>query len=79
MFHCSISLSNAYLCSAGTYHSGSFTKAAKKLFMTPQGLSKSIKSLEEELGTELLSRSSKGVSLTENGHVFLESAQSLYD
>ncbi|MBE6117445.1 MAG: LysR family transcriptional regulator [Erysipelotrichaceae bacterium] len=59
--------------------SGSFTKAARKLFMTPQGLSKSIKSLEEELGAELLSRSSKGVSLTENGRIFMESAQILYD
>lgn len=58
---------------------GSFTKAARELFMTPQGLSKSIKSLEKELGTELFSRSAKGVSLTENGHVFMEYAQGLYD
>lgn len=41
--------------------------AAEKLFVTPQALSMAIKKLEEELRMPLLSRSSTGTSLTENG------------
>lgn len=50
---------------------GSITKAAEKLCMTPPALSLSIKSLEEELQTTLLDRSSKGVHLTANGEYLL--------
>ena len=58
--------------------SGSFSKAAQKLFITPQGLSKSIKGLESELGIIMLHRNNKGISLTEKGKVFLEAARDLY-
>ena len=45
----------------------SITKAARLLYITPQGLSKSIKNLESELHTQLLNRTTQGISLTETG------------
>ena len=45
----------------------SITKAAKQLYITPQGLSKTIKNLEFEFQTTLLNRNASGISLTETG------------
>ena len=50
---------------------GSFSKAAAELFITQQGLSRTIKNLESELKVTLLERSNKGVDLTKEGHIFL--------
>lgn len=50
---------------------GSINKAAKKLYMTQPNISRSIHSLEEEMGQELLIRTNKGIQLTPAG-------QSLY-
>lgn len=58
---------------------GSFSKAAQQLYITPQGLSKSIRNLEDELGVVLLIRTSKGISLTENGRKFLNVAEEVYE
>lgn len=46
---------------------GSFSRAAELLSYTPSGLSQLVNSLEEELNLQLLHRSKKGVSLTEDG------------
>ena len=46
---------------------GSINKAAEKLYLAPSSLTSSIKSLEAELGYELLQRSSKGIKITELG------------
>ncbi len=45
----------------------SITKAARLLYITPQGLSKSIKNLESEWHTRLLNRTTQGITLTETG------------
>ena len=45
----------------------SITKAARLLYITPQGLSKSIKNLESEWHTQLLNRTTQGITLTETG------------
>lgn len=45
----------------------SLSAASKNVHMSVQGLSMSIKALEEELGIQLLNRTYKGVSMTENG------------
>lgn len=48
----------------------SFTKAAEVLFITQPTISKTVKSLEDELGVTLLDRYGKRVELTDAGHVF---------
>lgn len=54
---------------------GSFTSAAKKLYLSAPGLVKSIDRLEEELGVSLFVRTRTGVSLTQAGHVLARYAQ----
>jgi LysR family transcriptional regulator, low CO2-responsive transcriptional regulator len=50
---------------------GSFTLAAKKLFLTQSAISHSMKALEDSLGCRLLDRLGKKTVLTEEGEVFL--------
>lgn len=57
--------------------SGSFYSAAKNVFISQQGLSKAISSLEAELGVKLVERESRGIRLTSSGEVFLEHAKKL--
>ena len=49
---------------------GSFSKAAKKLFLTQPNLSASIRDLEEELGVQLFERSNTGAKLTDAVMIF---------
>lgn len=50
---------------------GSFSKAAKNLFVTQSAVSQGIKKLETELSVTLFSRGSKGISLTREGEVLM--------
>ena len=59
------------------YQENSISQAAKKLFITPQGLSKNIKNLELELDTVLFERTKYGVKATESAHILNERAQRL--
>ncbi len=54
---------------------GSFSQAAKQLFVTQPNLSTSIKELEEELGVQLFTRSNTGAKLTEDGFDFIKYAR----
>lgn len=54
----------------------SFSRAASKLYITQQGLSKSINNLEEELDVPLFFRSNIGLELTEFGEVLEKHANS---
>ena len=54
----------------------SFGRAAASLGVTTAAVSKAVKKLEEDLGVRLLDRSSRVVSLTREGEVFLERCQS---
>ena len=54
--------------------SGSLSRAAGKLFISQQGLSAAISSLEKELGCPLLVRGPKGVTPTEDGRFLLSQA-----
>ena len=53
----------------------SFTRAARKVNIVQSGLSNSIKELEEELGTRLVERTTRKVSITETGMLFLPHAR----
>ena len=55
-----------------TCYCGSISQAAKKMFISPQALGKSISLLESEIGFPLFVRSSKGLTLTACG-TFLKS------
>jgi len=52
--------------------SGSFSEAARDLHMTPSAVSKMIGRLEDRLGVRLLSRTTRKLSLTEEGRVFYQ-------
>jgi len=54
---------------------GNVTKAAKQLYTTPPAVSAHLKSLEEELNTQLFIRSSRGMALTEKGRLLLPKAE----
>ena len=55
--------------------SGSLSKAARALFITPQGLSRVLKNLETELECTLVNRVASGLELTESGVCLLEYAR----
>jgi DNA-binding transcriptional LysR family regulator len=57
----------------------SFTRAATRLHVVQSGVSAVIKSLERELGTALLERSSKRVALTDAGEALLPRARAALD
>ena len=52
-----------------------FSRAAERLHMAQPPLSAAIRQLEQELGTELLLRTTREVRLTEAGQTFLEGAE----
>lgn len=56
---------------------GSFSEAAKELFVAQSSLSASIKQLEEELGIKIFDRSKNGTVLTAHGAEFLRYATEL--
>ncbi|MFD2258088.1 LysR family transcriptional regulator [Luteolibacter algae] len=51
---------------------GSFTLAARKLFVTQSAVSHSLRTLEEQLGCKLLDRSGKRVATTSEGDILLK-------
>lgn len=55
----------------------SITKAAKNLYISQQGLSKAIKSIEDEFQICLLERSSKGVRPTPHGEILLDKCKKI--
>ncbi|WP_080353672.1 LysR family transcriptional regulator [Burkholderia cenocepacia] len=58
---------------------GSFTKAAAAMDMSNSVVTRHIAELEEGLGTRLLNRTTRSLSLTESGHVYLERVTQILD
>ncbi len=58
---------------------GSFTKAAAELRIAQPSLGQQIRNLEEELGTSLLVRHSRGVKPTEAGAILFQHASKILD
>ena len=56
----------------------SFSRAAKKMHLTQPSLTKHIKNLEEQLGTQIVNRSNRELSLTDEGRVLYESAKRIF-
>ena len=58
---------------------GNITRAAEALYISQPALTRQIQELEQELGCKLLVRSTRSLSLTENGYLFLLRAQEILD
>ena len=58
-------------------HRGSFTLAAKDLFLTQSAISHAIKALEDDLGTRLVDRVGRRVLLTQSGEQFLRHTEKI--
>lgn len=56
---------------------GSFSAAARQLLMTPSTVSKLIARMEDRLGTRLVERSTRRLSLTDEGRLFYERSLTL--
>jgi LysR family transcriptional regulator, nitrogen assimilation regulatory protein len=56
---------------------GSLSRASKFLHIVQPALSQQLQLLEQELGTQLLHRSSRGMLMTDAGHIFYEHAQAI--
>lgn len=61
-------------CQVAKYNS--FSQAAKTLYLSQPAVSQSVKQLEEQLGVQLFTRGSKGVTLTQQGKLLYEYASS---
>ncbi|MFI1221753.1 MULTISPECIES: LysR family transcriptional regulator [unclassified Streptomyces] len=69
-------LLRAFLAVAGELH---FTRAAARLFVAQQALSRDIRRLERELGAELFVRTTRQVALTPDGERLLPYARRVLD
>ncbi|MET1114419.1 MAG: LysR family transcriptional regulator [Comamonas sp.] len=58
---------------------GSITAAAEQLAQTVSGVSRTLRRLEEKLGTTLLRRTTRRLALTEEGALFLQRARAVLD
>ena len=58
-----------------TAEHGSFSRAARELYLAQPSLSEQVRSLEAELGVELFARVGRGVVLTEAGRAFRPEAE----
>ena len=61
------------------YEKRSMTQAAEALYMTQPALTKRIKSIEAEWGIEVVKRSSKGVTFTEEGKYLVKKSSIMID
>src|SRR5688572_29471020 len=57
--------------------SGSFTRAAAHLRLTPSAVSQQVSALERSLGTAVVQRSTRGVELTAAGRVLVETGDAI--
>lgn len=58
---------------------GNISRAAKQLYISQPAVSKSIQSLEDNLGTSLFIRNSRGVRLTEEGKILYEHTKNAFE
>ena len=61
------------------YEKRSMTQAAEALYMTQPALTKRTKSIESEWGIEVVKRSSRGVTFTEEGKYLVKKSSIMID
>lgn len=62
---------------AAAAESGSFSKAAERLYISHSTVSRAVAALEAELGSELFTRDSRGAALTPAGEELLRGGREL--
>src|SRR3954463_14159718 len=60
-----------------TQRKGSLSAAGRALSLSPATISRRISALEEELGVQLVDRTSRNLKVTEGGKAFLEHAEAV--
>jgi len=70
---------NALLAFLAVAETGSFSRAAERLFLTQPAVSKRIAALEQELGSPLFDRIGRRVALTEAGRALLPRVRRILD
>lgn len=58
---------------------GSFVEAARRLRMSPSAITRAVAQLEDQLGSTLLSRTTRSLRLTERGELYLESSRRILE
>jgi DNA-binding transcriptional LysR family regulator len=58
---------------------GGFAPAARRLGVAPSSLTRQLKGLEESLGTLLMNRSTRSMTLTEAGRQYYEDARRILE
>src|SRR3954464_15134857 len=62
-----------------TQRKGSLSAAARSLSLSPATISRRISAREEELGVQLVARTSRNLKVTEAGQAFLEHAETVLE
>jgi DNA-binding transcriptional LysR family regulator len=76
---CALDKFQAMLVFKAVVDHGGFTAAARKLNISPSAATKNITSLEDSLGAQLLSRSTRRINLTDYGRDFYQSCVAILD
>lgn len=58
---------------------GSFTRAAERMYTSHSSISRAVSALERELGVTLIERDNRVFGLTKAGEILLEGAKDLLD
>lgn len=58
---------------------GSFTRAAERLYTSHSSISRAVSALERELGVTLIERDNRVLGLTKAGEILLEGAKDVLD
>jgi DNA-binding transcriptional LysR family regulator len=58
---------------------GSFSEAARRLYISQPAISAQIQKLEQELGVRLINRGKSGISMTRAGEILYRFAENVYD
>lgn len=70
---------SAYRIFYAVANTGNISKAAKELYISQPAISKSIQKLEDGIGCRLFSRSSRGVTLTEEGKLLYSYVKNAFE